>query len=78
LTTAEILGLISNLNLKLNTLEKMDYQHTTTQQQKIMLLRSRFKNTKDMWLYMSEKRKYLINFVLARVSFSPQEVWLLD
>jgi hypothetical protein len=78
LTTAEILGLISNLNLKLNTLEKMDYQHTTTQQQKIMLLRSRFKNTKDMWLYMSEKRKYLINFVLAQVSFSPQEVWLLD
>ena len=31
-----------------------------------MLLRSRFKNTKDMWLYMSERRKYLFLWATER------------
>jgi hypothetical protein len=28
-----------------------------TYQQKVMLLKSRFKNTKDLWLFMTERRK---------------------
>ena len=36
----------------------MDPRQQYSTQQKVMLLRSRFKNTKDMWLYMSERRKY--------------------
>ena len=35
----------------------MDPRQMYSTQQKVMLLRSRFKNTKDMWLYMSERRK---------------------
>ena len=31
----------------------------SSNQQKIMLARSRFKNTKDLWLYLTERRKYL-------------------
>ena len=27
-------------------------------QQKIMLLRLRYKSTKDLWLYMTQRRKY--------------------
>ena len=30
-----------------------------TYQQKVMLLKSRFKNTKDLWLFMTDRRKYL-------------------
>jgi len=29
-----------------------------TYQQKVMLLKSRFKNTKDLWLFMTDRRKY--------------------
>ena len=36
----------------------MDARLQYSTQQKVMLLRSRFKNTKDMWLYMSERRKF--------------------
>ena len=29
-----------------------------TYAQKVMLLKSRFKNTKDLWLFMTDRRKY--------------------
>ena len=29
-----------------------------TYQQKVMLLKSRFKNTKDLWLFITDRRKY--------------------
>jgi hypothetical protein len=32
-------------------------------QQQVMLLRSRFKSTKDMWIYLSERRKYHASFL---------------
>ena len=36
------------------------YAHQlSTTQQKIMLLRSRYKNTKDLWKYITERRKWL-------------------
>jgi len=34
-------------------------------QQQVMLLRSRFKSTKDMWIYLSERRKYHASFLLS-------------
>lgn len=37
---------------------RFDHQ-LSSNQQKIMLARSRFKNTKDLWLYLTERRKYL-------------------
>ncbi len=35
----------------------MDKVQNLTHQQKIMLIRSRFKTTKDMWLYLTERCK---------------------
>ena len=35
----------------------------TSMQQKIMLLRSKFKSTEDTWVYLTERCKYLFRSV---------------
>ena len=44
----------------------MDPRQQYTTQQKLMLLRSRFKSKKDMWVYMSERRKYPLSLAGIR------------
>ena len=37
-----------------------------TYQQKVMLLKSRYKSSKDLWLFMTERCKYSLAFLLVR------------
>jgi hypothetical protein len=48
----------------------MNPLETLTHGQKILLLRSRFKSTKDLWLYLTERRKFyrIVGLVIAHIS----------
>ena len=43
-------------------------------QQKIMLLRTRYKNTKDLWLYMTERRKLQTYCILTNFSLPMRHI----
>ena len=49
-------------------IEQLSYQD------KISMIRSRYKSTKDLWTYMVERRKYIPLIHLNFVIYS----WLLD
>ena len=45
------------------------HQAPHTYQQKVMLLKSRFKNTKDLWLFMTDRRKFPLFLDMVAVFF---------
>jgi hypothetical protein len=59
---------------RMNTQQEGAY----TYQQKVMLLKNRYKSTKDLWLFMTERCKYSFAFLLVRpelMEFQHQSRW---